>query len=326
MTTHEPTAPASEVDDPRGGPQRGPVVLAAVLAAVGALIVLLLAGGGAPQEPIPGLPDPGRVTGWGLPLSRLAADLLAVGVLAGLLVVPLTMRRPGDDLTGRALRATGAVRWLAAGWAATALVQAVLTYSDQFAVPVSRMTFREVSGFLRTVDQGQALLVQALMAAVVAVAVRWVLTSRGALVLLVLALAAVTPPLLTGHAASSGSHDTAIVAILVHVLAAVVWVGGLVALWWHLALDRSLQERAVRRFAAVATWCFALTAASGVVSAWVRIGSFDELDSAYAVGALVKVTVLGVIGLLALRVRRAVISRGPGSWRSLAAITAGEGC
>ncbi|TYL51952.1 bifunctional copper resistance protein CopD/cytochrome c oxidase assembly protein [Nocardioides sp. BGMRC 2183] len=309
----------------RSGPQRGPVVLAAILAAVAALIVLLLAGGGAPAEPIPGLPDPGRVTGWGLPLSRLAADLLSIGVVAGLLVVPLTMRRPSDDLTGRALRATGAVRWLAVGWAVAALVQAVLSYSDQFAVPVSRMTFQEVSGFLRTVDQGQALVAQAVMAAVLAVAVRWVLTCRGALVLLGLALVTLVPPLLTGHAASAGSHDTAIVAIGVHVLAAVVWVGGLLALWWHLALDRALQERAVRRFAAVATWCLALTAVSGVVSAWLRVGSLDELTSAYAVGAMIKIAVLVAIALIALQVRRAVLARGARTWRSLAALTAGEG-
>ena len=50
-----------------------PVWLPAV--AVVVLVVALLIGGGAPQAPVQGIPDPGPVTGWGLPLLRLATAL-----------------------------------------------------------------------------------------------------------------------------------------------------------------------------------------------------------------------------------------------------------
>lgn len=322
--TTTPTAPTGH---PAGSPDvRNPrLLIAAVAAAVAALVVLMLTGGGAPEEPFPGLPDPGRLTGWVLPLVRLACDLLAVGVVAGLLVVPLTMKRPTDELRGVAFRAVASVRWLAAAWSVGALLQLVLTFSDQFAVPLADVQWVELRGFARGIDQGQALVAQALVAALVAVAARWLLSCRAALWLLGVAVVGLVPPLLTGHAASSGSHDTAIVAIVVHVLSAVVWVGGLLALWWHLAGAGPVQARAVARFGAIATWCFGLTVVSGVVSAWVRLGSLEGLASSYAAGAAVKVLVVLAIGWVAWKVRRAVAARGPAAWRGLATLTATEG-
>ena len=43
----------------------------AALVTLSVLVVVLLAGGGAPQPVPAGLPDPGAVTGWGLPVARL---------------------------------------------------------------------------------------------------------------------------------------------------------------------------------------------------------------------------------------------------------------
>ncbi|WP_436701573.1 cytochrome c oxidase assembly protein [Nocardioides sp. BYT-33-1] len=300
-----------------------PVAAAVVLAAAVAF-VLLVAGGGAPQEPIPGLPDPGRLTGWGLPALRLTADVLAVAVVAGLLVAPLTMRRPESELGGTAFRALRPVRRLAAAWCVVALVQVVLTYSDQFAIPVGDIRWRELRGFATGVDQPRALVAQAALLAVLAVAARWVLTARGVLVLLGLALIAVVPPILTGHASSAGNHDAAIVAMIVHVLGAVVWLAGLLALWWHVALASQVRDRALRRFSALAGWCLGLTAVSGVVSAWVRMARPADLLSAYGAGVLAKTAVVVVAGLIGLTLRRRVVASAAEDWVVLLRLTGVE--
>lgn len=279
----------------------GVVVAGAVLAAV-----LLLSSGGAIPVPVPGLPDPGPVTAWGLPLLRLVADGATIAVVAGLLVAPLTMRRPEDELDRVALRPMIAVRWLAVAAALAALGSVLLTYSDQFAVPPAQVRWRELRGFTSTSDQATALLVQAVLLLVVAGAARWVLTHRGALVLLGLALGSLVPPLLTGHAASAGNHDTAVIGLVVHVLAAVCWVGGVGALWWHLGADGPLRERALRRFSGLAGWCLGLTVVSGLVSAWVRVGDPAGLVSSYGAGVLAKAVVLVGLGLLVARLRRGV--------------------
>lgn len=293
----------------------GVVVAAGVVAAA-----VLLRQGGAIPTPVPGLPDPGPVTAWGLPLLRLVTDGATIAALAGLMVAPLTMTRPADELERAALRPMHAVRRLAAVAAVAALVSVLLTYSDQFAVPPMDVRWRELRGFVATSDQATSLLVQALLLGLVAGAARWVLTNRGALVLLTLALLSLVPPLLTGHASSAGNHDTAIVGIVVHVLAAVCWVAGVGALWWHLATGR-LRERALRRFSALAGWCLGLTVVSGVVSAWVRIGDLAGIASWYGAGALAKTAVLVGLGVLAARLRQGVRT---GEFAGLARLTAIE--
>ena len=73
--------------------------------------------------------------------------------------------------------------------------------------------------------------------------------------LFLVAVAALLPPMFTGHAASSGSHDLAIVSLMVHVVAASLWVGGLVCLSWITAIRAANAAGAVHRFSTLAAWC-----------------------------------------------------------------------
>lgn len=305
---------------------RRPGLAAAGILAVGlaALWLLLVLGGGAPQPEPTGLPDAGPWTGWGLPVATYAGELLGI-VVVGALLVPVLVATGDPELGGRGFRAVRTVGPLALGWALVALATLVLTYSDQFAVPVLDVAPAEVWGFARTVDQGQALLVQAVLALTVAAASRFVFTIRAAGGVLALAIATLLPPVFTGHSASAGSHDTAVVSLLLHVGAVAVWVGGLVALWWYLGSAPALRAIAARRFSALAAWCFAVTAASGVVNALVRLGGpAGFVTSDYGRGALVKVLLLGLVGVLAWRSRALALGRlgvdGRG-WRDLAVLT-----
>jgi copper transport protein len=66
---------------------------------------------------------------------------------------------------------------------------------------------------------------------------------------------------------------------MVHLVAAAVWLGGLVAL---LASGRGLGSAAVRRFSTVALTCVAVLVSTGVVQAWRRVGSTAALtDNGY---------------------------------------------
>lgn len=314
--------------DVRRSPRRAVAAACCLGAGLAALLLLLQLGGGAPQPVPAGLPDPGPLTGWGLPVLGYAGQALAVLVVGCLLVPVLTSTRAGDELAGRAVAAVAVVRRLGLVWVVVVLAELTLTFSDQFAVPLADVGWTQLSGFARQTDQGRALLVQAVLVLVVALASRWVLIVREAAVLLVLAVAAVLPPVLTGHAASSGSHDTAIISMIVHVGAASLWVGGVVALWWHLGRAAGSHALAARRFGGLAAWCLGAVLASGALSAAVRLGSADALlASDYGRGVLVKVAVLPVVVLLARRVRRAVLASATTSGlvpRSLLTLTAVE--
>lgn len=292
----------------------------ALAAGLLALLLLLVHGGGSPQPVPAGLPDPGAVTGWGLPLLGYASLVLGVLAVGSLLVPVLTADRADERLAGRSVAAVRLVRRLGLAWAVVVLAELVLTFSDQFAVPLGDVRWSELSGFARQVDQGQALLVQAFVALLVGLASRWVLTVRESGFVLALALVGLLPPVLTGHSAASGSHDTAVVSLLLHVGAAAVWAGGVVALWWHLgpraagrtsgsAADEA-RARAASRFSGLAAWCLGLVVASGVVNALVRLGFPAEvLTTGYGHGVLAKLLVVAAVAVLAARLRRGVLAR-----------------
>jgi cytochrome c oxidase assembly factor CtaG len=117
------------------------------------------------------------------------------------------------------------------------------------------------------------------------------------LALAVISILAILPLSMAGHAAGAASHDTAVSSLALHLVSALVWVGGLLAL----AMLRPLLGKAlavsVKRYSTLAGWCFAAVALSGAVNAWIRIGSIGNLASSY--GALL---ILKVVALLALGV------------------------
>ncbi|MGZ4429750.1 MAG: hypothetical protein ACXVEV_15615, partial [Nocardioidaceae bacterium] len=90
-----------------------------LLVAGAVLVVVLLAGGGAPQPVPAGLPDAGPLTGWALPAARLAADLAGFAAVGLLLAAGVLLPAPDGRLRPVALRETlwavrAAVVWLVA--------------------------------------------------------------------------------------------------------------------------------------------------------------------------------------------------------------------
>ena len=80
------------------------LALGSLVVPLAALVLALLLAGGAPAAPVPGLPDAGPLTAWGLPvvtlLARVAAVLTIGSLLVGAVLVPpqagaLRARRSG---------------------------------------------------------------------------------------------------------------------------------------------------------------------------------------------------------------------------------------
>lgn len=302
MTTETSPAPTAELRRVRRARQRR-IGWAALVAALTPLLVVVALGGATATLP-EGLPDPGALTTWGLPVLEVLSQLLAVLVVGSLLVPLLVEKGPMEELEGVSFRAVSRVRGWAAAWALVCLLQLVFTVSALFAVPVWEVAPARVVEVAFQVDTGRALLVQGLLAGVVALTSRWALRGREAGWVLVLAIAALVPPVLTGHTASSGSHDLAVVSLLLHVVPVVLWVGGVVALLWHLGAGGPKQARAARRFSPLAAWCFALVAVSGTANAAVRLRSFEDLfGTTYGQVVLLKVLALVVLAAVAAKLR-----------------------
>jgi cytochrome c oxidase assembly factor CtaG len=126
----------------------------------------------------------------------------------------------------------------------------------------------------------------------------------------VLAVIGLIPLSEQGHAGDTSTHDAAITAIWLHVLFASFWLGGLLTL---VILRRTLTpERMIAvlpRYSTIALIAFLVVAASGTVSAVIRVGTWPSLLTPYGVLVLVKVTALGALGLFGVIYRRAIIGR-----------------
>ncbi|MEQ7007851.1 cytochrome c oxidase assembly protein [Actinopolymorpha sp. B17G11] len=294
--------------DPRAAPWL--VAAAVVLGALGVLLVALGVGGGGPRPAAPGLPDPGALTGWGIPVAKLTMDLAAVGAVGSLLLGVLAPSR-GDDLdpvAARAVRSAAGWAWV---WAVAAAGTLALTLSDFLGVPPGQVDYQgTLLGFIAEVSQGRALGVVVVLTVVLAGAARSVRTPNGAALLLILAIAAALPPVLTGHSAGAANHDIATSSLIVHVVAITLWVGGLLGLVVYARSSRAVLRTAVPRFSTVALWCFCAAAASGVVNAWVRIESVEQLVStSYGRLVLGKVVALVALGAFGWWHRRAILPR-----------------
>ncbi|MFC6085217.1 cytochrome c oxidase assembly protein [Sphaerisporangium aureirubrum] len=280
-------------------PQRRPAVYALMIAGAG--LVLLLAlwfGGGWPGTEIPGLPTPGTLTTLGLPVLRVVHDICAAVTIGVLLAAVAFGGEPGERR-----RVTRAAAPWALGWAATAVLTLLLTLSDLLGLPVGEALD---SGFLPTfgldVPQGQAFLIVAVAALLVAGASLLPVGQAGRAVLLVVAVLAVLPPAYVGHSASAADHNIAVSSLMLHIAAMALWVGGLFAL----VARRGGGDlgTAAHRFSALALCCFVAVGFSGLLNAWVRLGSISSFwDSRYGLLVLGKLAALAVLGWFGYRHR-----------------------
>ncbi|WP_024440811.1 MULTISPECIES: cytochrome c oxidase assembly protein [unclassified Mycobacterium] len=253
-----------------------------------------------------GLPDPGPVTTLGLPFVRAAGEMaavLAVGsfLLAAFLVPP---QQSGvlDAAGYRALRLGTAA---SGAWAVCAALLVPLTISDVSGHPLSEFLDPATAwSFAGLVDTASAWRWTALLAAVVTLASLPVLRWSWTPVLLAGSLLTLIPLGLTGHSAAGGSHDLATNSLLIHLIAAGLWAGGLLALLVHAIRGGEHADLAARRFSTVALWCFVAMGLSGGLNALVRLAPADLLTTPYGQLVVAKFVALCVLGCLGAWQRR----------------------
>ncbi|MFG1608072.1 cytochrome c oxidase assembly protein [Actinoplanes sp. NPDC049265] len=277
---------------------RTPSLVAVVTGTSSAVLAAALVAGGAVDDTVlPGIPNPGPVTEWALPAVTTLAN--AAGVLVVGLTVTAAFLLPGDgpSVAAHGWRLLRRATWAALLWAAAALASVALTVSDVLGVPVARLSEASVVSFATSIGQGQAFVVQAGFALLVAVLSRAGVSRAVAAAAAVVAGAAVLPPAFTGHAASAGDHQLAVTSLALHVLSASLWVGGLGGL---LAVrgHRRFADTAAR-YSRLALACFVVAGFSGVVNAAVRLGSWPALvTSRYGVLVILKVFALLIVGVI----------------------------
>jgi cytochrome c oxidase assembly factor CtaG/putative copper export protein len=280
------------------------LLLAAPAAAVLVMLLALMLGGGSPEPVAPGLPDPGLLTAWGLPLVRLVFDLCAVAVIGALVTALLLPEAGFAQWAPRALRATA---WSAAAWSVSAAALLLLTISDVLgASPAAVFGSDGFTGYAWQLAQGRGLLLVVAAGIVLAAYSRWTSTRAGVALLLVVAVVGMLPVLFSGHSAAASDHDLATSSLVLHVVAASVWVGGLAGVLLLLRRDPQVLGKVVPRYSVLALVCFGAVAFSGLLNAWVRTSGDLGLwaDSGYGALLAVKIAALVALGFFGWSHRR----------------------
>ncbi len=256
-----------------------------------------------------GLPDPGPVTTLGLPFVRGVGEIAAVAAVGSFLFATFLVppQRTGV-LDAGGYRAVRLGAGASAVWAVCAALLVPLTISDvagqSLANHLNPVTLWSLAGLVNTASAWRW---TALLATAVMLASRLVLRWSWTPLLLAGSLLTLLPLALTGHSSAGGSHDLATNSLLIHLVAASLWAGGLLAVVIHALRGGEHAGLATRRFSAIALWCFAAMAVSGVVNALVRLTPLELLTNDYGRLVTAKVVALCLLGVVGWRQRRSTV-------------------
>ncbi len=283
------------------------VIVAVIVTAVSAAEAVALAG----------IPDPGWLTTYGMPVVQGTGEI-AIAIAIGSALFAAFFVPPQSD---GVLDVGGyrAIRWAAAGamtWAVTSLLMIPLSLSNVSGQPLA--TSLEPQNLMNALDQvadARSWLWTAIFALVTAVAARVALRWWWTLVALGMGVLSLMPLAISGHSSAGGDHDYATNSLILHIVGATVWLGGLFAVLVYARGLGAHTALAVRRFSRVALWCIIVVGASGVINALIRVHLDELFTTTYGRVVLLKAVALIVLGAFGALHRR----------RSIAALDADPG-
>lgn len=270
--------------------------------------------------------DPGLLVRVGTPLLRLIAVIAGTLCIGSLIFAGCFTRPQSDGLLSpggfAAVRDTA--RW-GVVWFVAALLLVVFDTADTSGQPLTDVIAPDhLFGLIGALEETKAWLITAAFAGTVALFGRFILRWRSVIYLLPVAVLGLLPALAAGHSSSETGHDIATVAIMVHVPAAAIWIGVLVAVLRQVRRDRSALPAIAPRYARIALICWLVLAVSGIVDTAILAAPNRLLSSGYGVLIVVKALIFLAVGFVALMLRRKAValvadSRGQQGWLRLAA-------
>ncbi|MDZ4045361.1 MAG: cytochrome c oxidase assembly protein [Rhodoglobus sp.] len=281
----------------------GPTTL--VVAALIAVVVGLVIGGGAAPRLTS---DPGAIVRWGLPAAKLFVNLAGASMLGPLVLAVFALPSAGKPFTV-ALDVASAG---AATLTITSGVVAFLTFLSSFnpQVNLSAEFGAQLGRFLLDTELGRSWLITAILASVVTVLAFAVRSYGAVLITTVLAVISLIPMATQGHSGELANHDPAVMSLVLHVIAAAIWLGGLILLVVVRPISSPHElDNMLRRYSTVALIAFIGVAVSGYARALTALGRWEGVASPYGLILLTKIGALLVMGVLGATYRRRLLAK-----------------
>ncbi|AHW64791.1 putative membrane protein [Corynebacterium glyciniphilum AJ 3170] len=289
-----------------------PVALYAIAAVMAGLVAAVIGDAFLGQSLAAlGIPDPGPVTSWGVPLVRGTGTVLAcLGVGSFLMSAFGAQPRKDGYLDLDGFRASRTGTWAMAGWAVCALLLVPLYLSDASSQPLQDTLQPSMWGVaIAQVSTAKAMVWIAGIAA--AATVLSLLTRRWIWqpVFFVIAVASLIPVALEGHSASGGNHDYGVNSLLWHIILSAVWIGGLMALVAHAARRGPFLVEITRRYSVVALFSIVGIALSGLINAGIRLSFAEWFTTDYGRVIVAKAVLTLILAAIGFAHRRTTIPK-----------------
>ena len=245
--------------------------------------------------------DPGDVVRYGVPFARMLVNLSG-GVLVGALLMAVwALKGEGSESRTTLDLAAAAAAVLTASSTATMIFTFLDTrepgaiFNEQFGA--------QLAHFATTIALGQLWLIMILLAALTTVMCFAIQDRRWVLIVFGISLVTLIPLAQQGHAQGAAGHAQAVNSLLIHMAGAAAWIGGLITvIVVSRVVDRKRLQVITERYSTIALFAFAAVAISGIVSALIRIGTFEDLvGTGYGQIVILKaatVVLLGVLGAI----------------------------
>ena len=256
------------------------------------------------------LGDPGDLVRWGLPVVKALTNISMAGAIGGAVFAAFALGDRSQELH----RAHNLVAASGVGWVIFGSVSYLFTYLSITGTTLSfdAQFSAGLELFATQIALGQSLALNLAGGLVVATLAFVVRSIKGSFYLSAVGLASLVPLAVSGHASGTAGHAMAVNAIGMHLVAIVIWVGGLVALmvvWGGVATEE--RHRLLKRYSTLALVAFVLTAVSGVASSLVRITVPELFTTTYGLLILAKVVALVLLGCFGAVYRLKLIGATP---------------
>ncbi|MGP5672886.1 cytochrome c oxidase assembly protein [Brachybacterium alimentarium] len=271
------------------------------------------------------LVDAGPVVRWGLPIVDAIGDVVGAVTIACLVLALVVLPRRVEPSAPEADQGHAGVsrfhpayeRALDIGmglgmvWSTLLVLRLVLGYALAAGqAPFSPRFGSDLLMYITRLELGQYQLAGAVFVAAASTMLIVVRSRTGLLIALSLVFAALVTKSMTGHASGQTSHEAATSAMIVHLVAAGVWLGGLALLVLIAGRLGARLGDAAERFSVLALACYGALAASGIASALVRLSApLDLVTTAYGWMLVLKTMLLVLLGGAGWWQRRRVLVR-----------------
>ncbi|WP_414731545.1 cytochrome c oxidase assembly protein [Williamsia sp.] len=270
-------------------------VLAWVAAGVAVAVTAISAG---TALDLAGVGDPGTLTRYGLPTVQTIGEIGAVIAVGGALFAAFFVPPQSDGVLD--VGGYRAIKFASVGalvWAVAALLMIPLTISDASGYPLSETLSpdRLITAFDQVAD-ARSWLWTAIFALICAIVARIALRWSWALIVLPLSILTLMPIALAGHSSTGGSHDVATNSLILHIVGACLWMGGLFAVLIYARGAGRYTQLAITRYSRVAFWTFLVVGVSGVINALIRVKIDQLFTETYGQLVLAKIVALVALG------------------------------